>query len=96
MTKIFVGAANDITYQNCTAVNCQVGFDTWFHTNSQWIDIKVAHNCKDVLIEPGAQRTYTCNRCSECPGGLTTTLTNIASNNQVATPTRARSCTCPK
>ncbi len=91
----FTGAANNILYVNCTAKSCQIGFDTWFHTNSEWRNIKVSHNCKDVLNVNNSKRTYTCNRCSECPGGLSTTLTNVAIDNTVQQPKTIR-CECYK
>jgi hypothetical protein len=77
-----VGAVST-TYVDCTAQNCEVGFDTWFHVNSAWICPKTI-NCKtDVLIQPGAKRTISCDPCSECDPEFDVTLTNIASGNTV-------------
>lgn len=68
-------------YNNCVAMDCQAGFDTWFHVDSLWVD-PVAKNCLvPILQQPGAQRTLTANACSEVNGGISTTLTNIAKGN---------------
>jgi len=70
-------------YIDCTAEQCEVGFDTWFHVNSTWVCPKTI-NCKtDVLIQPGAKRTISCDPCSECDPTFDVTLTNIASGNTV-------------
>ena len=59
----------EITYVNCTAINCQLGFDTWYHQMSSWKnDIAIGCN-KPVLFEPGSQRTLSMDKCSESPGG---------------------------
>ena len=87
---IFNGiGAYEVTYTDCLADQCDVGFDTWDHVNSLWIR-PVITNCKTgFLIEPvGATRTLSCDGCSECgdvpplyfpPGAVT--LKNFASGN---------------
>jgi hypothetical protein len=75
--------ATSTTYVDCTAQGCDVGFDTWFHVNSTWVCPKTI-NCKtDILIEPGAKRTISCDPCSECDPTFDITLTNIASGNTI-------------
>jgi hypothetical protein len=77
-----IGAV-DTKYIDCTAEGCEVGFDTWFHVNSSWICPKTI-NCKtDVLVQPGAKRTISCDPCSECDPQFDVTLTNIARGNKV-------------
>ena len=61
--------AIEVTYLNCTAINCQLGFDTWYHQMSSWQN-NTAIGCeKPVLFEPGSQRTLSMDKCSESPGG---------------------------
>lgn len=73
--------AYDITYADCTATSCDVGFDTWFHQNSTWTN-PVATNCTTaILVQPDGQRTISGNPCSECNPPITVTLTNIAKDN---------------
>lgn len=77
-------AANIVQYNNCTAHNCQLGFDTWFHTNSQWNDV-MTYNCPIfILAQPdGTERVLSMDKCSESPTGLPqqVTIKNIAANN---------------
>lgn len=85
----FEGPAVGILYQNCVAANCQVGFDTWDHINSNWTNIVSECNGIPILIQPEGQRTLTCNPCSECgcvapgcfPIPFSVTIDNEASNN---------------
>lgn len=73
-------------YNNCAAVNCQAGFDTWFHVDSLWVN-PVTQGCTvPILQQPGGQRTLTANACSEVNGGISTTLTNIAKGNTIIPP----------
>lgn len=78
--------ANQVSYLNCTAVNCQLGFDTWFYTNSNWQGY-VTQNCSvPILIQSSStQRTMKMDRCSESPAGrpYSVTLTNKAKNNTI-------------
>jgi hypothetical protein len=72
-----------VTYTDCTAVRCDVGFDTWYHVDSKWIR-PVYKNCKTgILIEPGAKRTLSCDPCSECQPQMDVPITNIESGNTV-------------
>lgn len=75
--------ARDVRYVNCTASNCQVGFDTWNHLDSIWIDY-VARECgTDLLIEgPEATRTLIGNPGSECNPPISVTLENQARDNR--------------
>lgn len=70
-----------VTYTDCTADQCDVGFDTWFHQYSKWIN-PVYTNCKTgILVEPNGTRTISCEPCSECNPAITVTLTNVATEN---------------
>jgi hypothetical protein len=65
----FLYPAIGVAYTNCIADTCAVGFDTFNHQNSIWTG-NIATNCAiPILIQPGAQRTLTCDGCSECPPG---------------------------
>jgi len=73
--------ATDVTYKNCTATKCQVGFDSWFHINSKWNYIR-AYCCEKTLKNnTKAIRTLSCNPCSECNPSIIITLDNLAKNN---------------
>lgn len=72
-----------VTYTDCVADRCQVGFDTWYHVDSQWIRPVYTNCATGILVEPGAQRTLSCDPCSECQPSMSVTLTNIASGNTV-------------
>jgi hypothetical protein len=73
--------AYGVTYTDCTADSCEVGFDTWYHVDSTWTR-PVYTNCEtDILVEPGGTRTLTGDACSECIPPITVTLTNFASGN---------------
>jgi hypothetical protein len=76
----YIGAV-DVTYTDCIANGCQVGFDTWYHVDSTWVR-PVETNCvTNFLVQPGGTRTLSGDPCSECSPPITTTLTNIASGN---------------
>ncbi len=83
--QIFIWPANNVTYNNCTATNCQLGFDTWNHTNSIWEPNISAPGCPTfMLIQPaGTQRVVSMDKCSESPNGQyqQVAITNIAANN---------------
>lgn len=77
-------AANLTQYNNCNANGCQVGFDTWYHTNSKWSNVMTQNCTIFILAQPaGTPRTLYMNRCSESPNGSpeSVTITNIADNN---------------
>lgn len=82
--------AVNVLYDECTAENCQVGFDSWFHIDSVWNNIY--SKCNEIVLfnlDDTAQRTLSCDACSECgctfagcyPNPFSITITNIASNN---------------
>lgn len=77
--------AKSVTYTDCTAVGCQVGFDTWFHQDSTWTNPTYTNCDIGILNEPGAKRTISCDPCSECNPAIVTTLTNIAGGNTFPT-----------
>jgi len=55
--------------KDCTASNCQVGFDTFYFQNSSWNNITSKKNDVPVKEEPaGTVRVFYCDKCSECPG----------------------------
>lgn len=76
-------------HKNCTAKNCQVGFDTWFSIDGVWDNIKAEECDIGVFNQQSASRTISCNPCSECgchfegcyPTPRTVTLDNVAANN---------------
>ena len=75
--------ASLVQYNGCVSRNCQVGFDTWFHTDSVWKNIGAVECPIFILIQPpGAVRTFSMDRCSESPDGKyqEVTLRNIAKN----------------
>lgn len=78
--------ANKVQYINCTSNNCQLGCDTWNHTNSVWTDF-TANTCAQSCLNlpAGAQRTLTMDKCSERTGQdpSSVTITNQAANNTV-------------
>lgn len=74
--------AYDVEYAGCSAGDCQVGFDTWYHVNSTWTDISCTNCGINILVEPGARRTLSCDPCSECNPPITAVITNIASGNK--------------
>lgn len=74
-----------VQYLGCSAVNCQVGFDTWCHVDSQWNLVSCLGCATDILIEPNtATRTLTANACSECIPPITTVVTNSAAGNTIS------------
>jgi len=74
--------AYGVEYFGCTANNCQVGFDTWFHVNSTWSFVNYTGCDIDILVQPDtATRTLTGNPCSECNPPITAVITNIARGN---------------
>ncbi len=74
--------AIDVTYTNCKAIDCQVGFDTWFHINSTWEDNCSQENCDiPLLVQINGFRTLSGNKCSECLKPFSVTLTNVAKDN---------------
>lgn len=85
----FVVPAVGVLYQKCTAKNCQVGFDTFFHIDCVWDHLVSINNKISILNQPNSQRTLSCDPCSECgceqvgcyPDPLVVTITNVASNN---------------
>ena len=81
--------ADTVVYSNCTAVNCQLGFDSWNHTNSVWNNWQ-ALNCGRSVSQQSqtATRTLSMNKCSEAPNGIpfSTTITNKAVNNRFDPP----------
>lgn len=70
-----------ISYTDCRADRCDVAFDTWDHIDSTWTGTTYTNCPVGYLAEPGAQRTLTCDPCSECTTPLITKLTNLASGN---------------
>ncbi len=64
-----VKPANGVTYKNCVANNCQLGFDTWSHQNSKWINPSTKGTTSSHLIQtPSTTRIFSMNFCSELPG----------------------------
>lgn len=64
----YVKPAVYVTYENCIAKNCQLGYDTWNHQNSTWKNVTYSGSGRENLIEPnGTERVYKMNFCSELP-----------------------------
>lgn len=82
-TEFCYTGALDVAYTDCVADHCQVGFDTWYHVDSKWIRPRFRNCDIGILIEPGANRTLSCNACSECQPPIAVTLTNFESGNTV-------------
>lgn len=76
----YIGAY-DVSYVDCIADHCDVGFDTWYHVNSTWLRPVYTNCTTGILVEPGAQRTLSCDPCSECDPTISVKLTNIESGN---------------
>ncbi len=74
--------AYNVLYLNCTAIDCEVGFDTFNHIDSTWNNIECINCCKCVLNKKNCKRTISCNPCSECNPSIIITLFNNASGNQ--------------
>lgn len=89
-------AALDVKIENCTASNCQVGFDTFYFQDSTWTKIKSIKN--DVAIKEESTevvRTLYCDQCSECPDApqespenwyTKVAVQNIATGNTINDP----------
>lgn len=73
--------ATNVTYKNCTATKCQVGFDSWFHINSKWNRIKGICCEKTLKNNSKITKTLSCNPCSECNPSIIIRLHNLAKNN---------------
>ena len=73
-----------VEYNNCNSIDCQVGFDSWYHVSSKWKSFRV-ENCQvEILNEPvGAIREFTIDKCSELDMGVyaTVQIENFAEDN---------------
>lgn len=78
---MFNAPAVNVSYQNCSATDCQVGFDSWYHIDSIWQDVSYPGCTTGILEGYGGQRTISGNQCSECNPPFAVILTNIASGN---------------
>jgi hypothetical protein len=64
--RITKPAAVDISYLNCVADDCQLGFDTWDHQQSKWEGVSISNTPLPYLIQPtGKERVLRQNFCSE-------------------------------
>ncbi|MET0392732.1 MAG: hypothetical protein ABW019_06305 [Chitinophagaceae bacterium] len=75
--------ADKVQYNGCTASNCQLGFDTWYHTDSVWQQVNAADCPVFMLVQPpGTTRTLRIDKCSESPNGQyqQVTIMNKAKN----------------
>jgi hypothetical protein len=73
--------AYEVTYTDCKADRCDVGFDTWYHVNSTWTRPIYTNCATGILVEPGGARTLSGDPCSECSPPISVTLMNVASGN---------------
>jgi len=78
----FQKSCSNITYENCYAKNCQVGFDSWCQKNSLWKNLCTCNCGISILNINNSQRTVSCNICSECNPPKVVTLDNKAENNE--------------
>lgn len=78
---MFNTGVRNVEYQDCTATNCQIGFDSWYHINSTWQNVSYPGCPIGILQEPGSQRILSGNQCSECDPPFAVILTNVASGN---------------
>lgn len=78
----FIFPSVNILYEKCSAKNCQVGFDSWYHIDSTWKNICTCNCGISILNLNNSQRTLSCNPCSECNPPITRTIDNIAKNNK--------------
>ncbi len=86
-------AALEAQIKDCTASNCQVGFDTFYFQNSTWDNITSKNNDIDIREDPaGAVRVLYCDSASECPSAPENSpddwykeipVTNISSGNTI-------------
>lgn len=91
----FIVPAVKVLYNHCTAKNCQVGFDTFFHINCIWTNLYSQCNVIPILNRPNSTRTLSCNPCSECgctqtgcfAEPITVTIDNVAKNNRFSNVT---------
>lgn len=79
---MFTFPVENVLYLDCTAKNCQVGFDSWYHINSLWKHIKTINCDVSILNANESTRVYTCNACSECIVPFETVLRNVARGNK--------------
>lgn len=71
----FVHPSTQITYENCVANDCQLGFDTWNHEHSKWINPKINGNGLNHLIQPeDTKRVFSMNFGSELPNSTPSSL----------------------
>ena len=74
--------AFNVSYLNCRAIECQVGFDTFNHIDSKWINAKCLDCEKCIYVQKCGTKTISCNPCSECNPSLQVTLFNMESGNK--------------
>lgn len=79
--RLYHTGAINVIYKDCCAVNCQVGFDTWNHIKSEWINPSSQNCAIHILVEPGGKRTLYGDPCTECNPPVAITLHNQADNN---------------
>ncbi len=58
--------ALNVSYLRCISNDCEVAFDTWNHVNSFWTDIDTGNCLQKILVQPGAKRYLSADKCSEC------------------------------
>lgn len=64
----FVHPSKQVTYKDCIANDCQLGFDTWNHEDSTWVNPTTTGGGLNHLIQAiGTERVYFMNFCSELP-----------------------------
>lgn len=88
--RLYHTGAIGVIYENCEAVNCQVGFDTWNHVDSEWINPAYQNCAINILVEPGGVRQVFGAPCTECNPPVAITVKNQAKNNVFPGSAQAR------
>lgn len=81
-----VGDATKVSYLGCSASECGIGFDTFRHVDSNWLEWTASGCAISVLQSPGSSRTITCCPCSECSLPINAQVPNTASGNTFTPP----------
>ena len=79
--RLYHTGATNVVYENCSAKNCQVAFDTWNHIRGQWNNPSYENCAINILVEPGGTRTVYGKPCTECNPAVEISVKNQAKHN---------------